>query len=77
MRRIAANTISKNKRGVYFANDNQVGSANVSEPDYAELHALYRSEYEKFLTDTNTEIEKRTRRVLRWESILVRKLLSK
>ena len=78
MARIITNTISEKTptQGADFANVTEAGAANVKEPGFADLHALYEIEYKKFLTDTSVEIEQRTKRLLRLESIVFRNLSS-
>ena len=73
----AGNTRTKfylNGQSVDFTKVIEAGSVNVKEPDFADLHALYEIEYEKFITDTSVEIKKRTQKLLELESIVFRKL---
>ena len=72
MTRILTNTT----QGADFANVTEAGATNVKEPGFADLHALYELEYEKFITDTGIEIEQRAQKLLRLESIVFRKLSS-
>jgi hypothetical protein len=49
---------------------NEAGPASVREPNFAELHALFKIQYEQFLTDTSDEIAIRTRRLSELKSIV-------
>jgi len=72
MTRILTNTT----QGADFAIVTEAGAANVKEPGFADLHALYEVEYEKFITDISVEIEQRTQKLLELKSIVFRKLSS-
>jgi len=78
MTRIDTKTISEKTltQGADFANVNEAGSANVREPSFADLHALYEIEYEKFIIDTRVEIKKRAQKLLELESIVFGNLSS-
>jgi hypothetical protein len=51
-------------------NFNSGAPASLREPDFAELHALFESHYEQFLTDTSDEISKCHKRLMQLESIV-------
>jgi hypothetical protein len=80
----SGNTVSDNLRTKFHLNDpdtspgnarevkkvNEAGPASVREPNFAELHALFKIQYEQFLTDTSDEIAIRTRRLSELKSIV-------
>jgi hypothetical protein len=51
---------------------NKAESGDEEGPDFSELHALFESQYQQFLTDTSDEITKCSQRLVKLESILYR-----
>jgi hypothetical protein len=69
-------TINFNNRDTGFGDVKDIKNikglkpANTRELDFFELHALFETEYQEFLTDTSDEIAKRARRLSELESFV-------
>jgi len=59
-----------------FANVTEADVTDIRKLSFADLHALYEFEYEKFIMDISVEIEQCTQKLLELESIASRKLFS-